>query len=327
MHRRDFLLSGVGLLGTTVAACTSADSKSGPSKRSATEQRSSDALFTISLAQWSLHRALQSGKMDNLDFATRSRREFGIEAVEYVSRFFADKASDEGYLSEMKSRADGEGVQSVLIMCDGLGNLGSADESARQEAVENHYEWVEAAKYLGCHSIRVNALVNDEAEPFAKQLELSAVGLRMLTDFAAEYEVNVIVENHGSWSSHGAWLAAVIEKVDHPRCGTLPDFGNFCIQSGTDGACAESYDNYKGVAELMPYAKAVSAKSRRFDDDGKESDIDFERLMRIVLDAGYRGYVGVEYEGDDRPEAEGIRATKALLERVREKLQPEYSKT
>lgn len=329
MQRREFLLAGVGLLGTTVAACASADSKSGPSKRSVATPQSSDALFTISLAQWSLHRTLQSGEMDNLDFAARSREDFGIEAVEYVSRFFGDKASDKTYLSEMKNRADGEGVRSVLIMCDGLGNLGSIDASERQKAVENHYEWVEAAKYLGCHSIRVNALVNSEARPYEEQRDLSAAGLRSLTEFADGHEMNVIVENHGSVSSDGAWLAAVIEQVDHPRCGTLPDFGNFCIKraGGSGSACVDEYDKYKGVAELMPYAKAVSAKSRRFDEDGNEPDIDFERLMRIVLDAGYRGYVGVEYEGDDRPEADGIRATKALLERVREKLQPEYSKT
>lgn len=265
--------------------------------------------------------------MDNLDFAARSRQDFGIEAVEYVNQFFADKASDKAYLSEMKNRADAEGVRSVLIMCDGLGNIGSADDAERQQAVENHYEWVEAAKYLGCHSIRVNALVNSEARPYEEQLDLSATGLRSLAEFAEDHDINVIVENHGSVSSSGAWLAAVMEKVDHPRCGTLPDFGNFCIRRGADGACAESYDKYKGVAELMPFAKAVSAKSRRFDEDGNEPDIDFERLMRIVLDAGYRGYVGVEYEGDERPEADGIRATKALLERVREKLQPEYSKT
>ncbi len=308
-------------------ACASHDGTGAPSAKTEVGPRSSSPLFTISLAQWSLHRTLRSGKMDNLDFAMRSRRDFGINAVEYVNQFFADKASDTRYLSEMKSRAEAEGVRSVLIMCDGLGNLGGADESARTKAVENHYEWVEAAKYLGCHSIRVNALVNSEALPYEEQLSLSAAGLRLLSEFADEREINVIVENHGSVSSNGAWLAAVMEKVDHPRCGTLPDFGNFCIRGAEDGTCAESYDKYKGVAELMPFAKAVSAKSRRFDEAGNEPDIDFGRLMRIVLDAGYRGYVGVEYEGDDRPEADGIRATKALLERVREELESEYSES
>ncbi|MDX1428840.1 MAG: sugar phosphate isomerase/epimerase family protein, partial [Rhodothermales bacterium] len=210
---------------------------------------------------------------------------------------------------------------------DRLGNLGSPDESTRKKAVENHYPWVEAAKYLGCHSIRVNALANSEARPYEEQMNLSADGLRGLTEFADPRGINVIVENHGSWSSNGAWLAAVMKKVDHPRCGTLPDFGNFCIRRSAEsgGGCEESYDKYKGVQELMPYAKAVSAKAHQFDAEGNEVEIDFERMMRIVLDAGYRSYVGVEYEGRSHTEPEGIRATIALLERVREKLESVYA--
>ncbi|MDA7978934.1 MAG: sugar phosphate isomerase/epimerase [Pirellulales bacterium] len=273
-------------------------------------------IFRISLAQWSLHRALNRGKRDNLDFAKAAKEEFGIEAIEYVNQFFKSKAKDKAYLDQMKTRAQDHGVKSLLIMVDGEGQLGAAEESARQKTVDNHKRWVEAAKHLGCHSIRVNA---SSSGSFQEQQERAADGLRRLSEFAAGMEINVIVENHGGLSSNGEWLVGVIKRVDLPNCGTLPDFGNFNVGRG------KQYDRYKGVTELMPFAKAVSAKSHVFDENGNEKRTDYEKMMRIVLDAGYRGYVGVEYEGSNLPEPEGILATKKLLERVREKLTAEYS--
>lgn len=272
----------------------------------------SKPLFKISLAQWSLHRALQSGQLDALDFSTFARQQFDVGAVEYVNTFFKDKAKDRTYLGELRSRASGSNVSSLLIMVDGEGLLGDPNASRRTEAVENHFRWVEAAKFLGCHSIRVNAASAGSPDT---QRDLAVDGLRRLTDFAAGHDINVIVENHGGLSSNGAWLADVISRVDHTRCGTLPDFGNFDLGDGV------SYDRYQGVRELMPFAKAVSAKSYAFGPDGKETTIDFLRMMRIVLDAGYRGHVGIEFEGDGVSENQGIRATKLLLERIREELQ------
>jgi L-ribulose-5-phosphate 3-epimerase len=199
----------------------------------------------------------------------------------------------------------------VLIMIDEEGALGGMDEARRKQAVENHYKWVEAARFLGCHSIRVNAQSEGR---FEDQLERAADGLRRLTEFGAEHQINVIVENHGGMSSNGVWLASVIKKVNHTRCGTLPDFGNFNLGNG------QQYDRYKGVQELMPFAKGVSAKSNDFDEQGNEIRIDYRRMMKIVLDAGYRGHVGIEYSGDRLSEPEGIRATKRLLERLRAEL-------
>ena len=266
-------------------------------------------LFRISLAQWSLHRTLSAGELDNLDFPRVTREEYGIEAVEYVNSFFKEKAGDQAYLTDLKTRCDDNGVLSLLIMCDGEGAIGDADEAARVQAVENHFRWVEAARFLGCHSIRVNAQSSGTPD---EQRVLVVDGLRRLVEFAAPMEINVIVENHGGLSSNGAWLASVMGAVDHPRCGTLPDLGNFQLSEG------EWYDRYQGVTELMPYAKAVSAKSHVFDEDGNEAQTDYFRMMRIVLDAGYQGFVGIEYEGTELSEPEGIRATKRLLERVRE---------
>ncbi len=276
-----------------------------------------DPLFRISLAQWSLHRALQEKSLDNLDFAQTARQEFGIGGIEYVNSFFKDKAEDQKYLADMLARAGDHDVQSLLIMCDGEGQLGDPDESARTTAVENHYRWVTAAKFLGCHSIRVNAASRGS---FEEQIKLAADGLRRLAEFASPHGLNVIVENHGGLSSNGAWLARTIESVGLGNCGTLPDFGNFRISDG------QEYDRYKGVAELMPFAKAVSAKSHDFGEDGSETQTDYTRMMKIVLDAGYRGWVGIEYEGGGLDEFAGIRATKSLLEKVRESLTPEYAK-
>ncbi len=262
-------------------------------------------LYTISLAEWSFNRELFGGKMDHLDFAKTAKEEFGIEAVEYVNQFFKDKATNKDYLSEMKKRCEDLGVSSQLIMCDGEGNLGDPDDAQRTKAVENHYKWVEAAKFLGCHSIRVNAASRGSYE---EQLKLAADGLRRLSEFGAKHGLNVIVENHGGLSSNGKWLTAVMKEVDLPNCGTLPDFGNF-----------GDYDRYQGVRELMPYAKAVSAKSHEFDDQGNEKHTDYLKMMKIVVDAGYHGHAGIEYEGGGDEHA-GVRATQKLLERVRGEL-------
>ena len=278
--------------------------------------------FEISLAQWSLHRSLYSGELDHLDFAKISKENFGIDAIEYVNSFFFEKAEDKSYLREMKTRADDYGVKSLLIMCDNEGSLGDPDNQKRQKAVENHYKWHEAAKYLGCHSIRVNAYLTESLHglevgdytktgSYENQVSLAADGLRKLTEFGANLGINTIVENHGGLSSDGAWLASVMKAVDHPMCGTLPDFGNFRIEGD------RWYDRYKGVKELMPYAKAVSAKSHDFDSNGNETQTDFFRMMDIVIDAGYSGYVGIEYEGSGMDEMSGIKATKDLLERVK----------
>jgi len=284
---------------------------------------SNPKLFKISLAEWSLHRTLQSGKIDHLDFCKIAKNDFGLDAVEYVNSFFFEKAQDQSYLKEMKQRADDLGVKSLLIMCDNEGSLGDPDPVARTKAVENHYKWVDAAKFLGCHSIRVNAYLTESlygtstgnyntTGSYENQINLAADGLRRLTEFGDTIGINTIVENHGGLSSNGKWLAAVMEKVDHPRVGTLPDFGNFRIQG------EEWYDRYKGVEELMPYAKAVSAKSNDFDSQGNEINTDYYKMMNIVLDAGYNGYVGIEYEGSKLDEMAGIQATKDLLEKVRD---------
>jgi len=294
-HRRDFLkqaagwTAGLSLVGA--GGWTHAADKAPP--------------FKISLAEWSLHRTIFGGKLDHLDFAKTAKESFGIDGVEYVNQFFKDKAKDEKYLADMKKRGEDLGVKSVLIMIDGEGKLGDADEKKRAQSVENHYKWVEAAKFLGCHSIRVNAASDGSYE---EQLGRAADGLHRLSEFGAKHGLNVIVENHGGLSSNGQWLAGVMKKVNLPNCGTLPDFGNF-----------HDYDRYKGVTETMPFAKAVSAKSHDFDAAGNETKTDYFKMMKIVLDAGYHGYVGIEYEGGKLDEMAGIRATLKLLQRCQEK--------
>jgi len=264
--------------------------------------------FDISLAQWSLHRAFRGGQMDAMDFAKITKAKFGIKAIEYVNQFYRENFSD-SVVKELKKRSSGEGVQNILIMCDGLGNLGDPSKSGRRQTVDNHKVWAEAAKELGCHSIRVNA---KSVGTYDEQMKLAAEGLRMLGEYGDSIGINVIVENHGGLSSNGAWLAGVMKKADHHRVGTLPDFGNFIIDRKT----GESYDRYKGTKELMPYAKGVSAKSHDFDAKGNEIHTDYKRMLNIVKNAGYRGHIGIEYEGRTLGEVEGIKKTHALLKRL-----------
>ena len=296
-NRREFLTrSAFAAVGLSLTSCVT--------------DKAADAQqpwFKISLAQWSLHRALFGGKLNNLDFARVSKEEYGIDAVEYVNQFFKDKGKDLKYLGEMKRRSDDLGVKNVLIMVDDEGEIGHALEKERLKAVQNHYQWIEAAKFLGCHAIRLNAY---STGTFDEQLARCADGLSHVVEFAAHQHMNVLVENHGHMSSNGKWVAALMKKVNHVHCGTLPDFGNF----------EKEQDRYQSVADMMPWAKGVSGKSHEFDAQGNEVQTDFRRMLTIVKNAGYRGYIEAEYEGEKLSEPDGIRATKRLLEKVRDEL-------
>ena len=330
MQRRVFLQSTA--LGTASFAL---------SRTSNAQDEDTKKLYEISLAQWSLNqqffsflgreRGGNAEKLDPQDFAIIAKKQFGIDAVEYVNQFYMDAVKTPGYLEELKKKSEGEGVSNVLIMCDNEGNLGDPDTKRRITSVRNHIKWLEWAQALGCHSIRVNAR-SDGRLSYREQMKLAADGLRRLSEIGDTYDLNVIVENHGGLSSHGRWLVDVMEAVDHPRCGTLPDFGNFRgvagrrgprRRGGTErrGAGPVDYDRYLGVYELMPFAKGVSAKTHAFDEDGNESTIDYVRIMRIVCDPQFRfsGHVGIEFEGGSNA-TEGIKKTKALLERLRDEL-------
>ncbi len=296
-------------------------------------------LFEISLAQWSLHRsffgpslsegfakfasALQAdpdavlqGELDPLDFPRIARESFSLGAVEYVNTFFFGHADDAKYLQRLKANADANEVQSLLIMCDALGAMGHPDGAERQSVIDRHKPWVDAAAYLGCHAVRVNAYSEG---PLKDQQSLVADGLSRLADYASGGNIHVLVENHGGISSDAGWLTAVIREAGHPYVGTLPDFGNFRIDDD------RMYDRYLGVEEMMPFAKAVSAKSHDFDAQGNERHTDYLRMLKIVLDAGYRGHVGIEYEGSELSEPDGIRATQTLLESTRHELSSQYA--
>jgi sugar phosphate isomerase/epimerase len=331
-HRRDFLRQmalytmGAGLLPSVMAACNTGSSTHENKDSTNTGNVpavAQELFFKISLAEWSFHQALFSGKLSHLDFPAKAKNDFGIEAVEYVNQFFKDKATDKGYLADLKKRCSDNGVRSVLIMIDGEGEMGDLNLKKRTQAVENHYKWVEAAEFLGCHAIRVNAAGEGKAEEVAKAVEES---LGKLSDFAHTHNINVIVENHGGSSSNGKWLASVMKNVNRPNCGTLPDFGNFCLnrtkpvantpEAWANTKCLEEYDRYEGVTELIPFAKGVSAKTYDFDAEGNCIETDYARMLKIVKDAGYKGHIGIEYEGSKLSEEDGVRKTLELLKRV-----------
>lgn len=281
-----------------------------------------DPEIKMSLAEWSFHRALQSGKMDHLDFPSIAFSKYGIKAVEYVNGFFGgakmdfrEAAKNSAYLNELLKRSRDAGVFNHLLMCDDEGPLSSTNEKERLASVDNHKKWIDAAKLLGCLTVRVN--LHGEGDPDDRK-KASVDSLGRLGEYAQPMNLNVVVENHGSVTSNGAWVADVMKQVNRSNVGTLPDFGNFCISDpwGTiQGGCDVMYDPYKGVREMLPYAKGVSAKTYDFDGDGEQPLLNYRKLIGIVKDSGFRGYMGIEYEGNDQPEDEGVRRTKALLDK------------
>lgn len=296
--RRGFVRAATGLLALPALRLRAQDAPPAPPAR--------DPPFRVSLAQWSFNRALKKKELDPLDFP-KIATGFGIRAVEYVNTFYKDHAKDAAHFAELKKRCTDLGVRSLLIMCDGEGLLGAKDEKARAAAVDNHHKWVDAAASLGCHSIRVNAHGEGDPDEIAKRV---AGSLNALAGYADKAGLNVLVENHGGVSCDGAWVEKLMKLADHPRVGTLPDFGNFKRE---DGSWA---DRYAGVEAMMPYAKAVSAKSNDFDEKGEETKTDYHRMLKIVHAAGYSGHLGIEYEGEKLSERDGVKATLALIEKV-----------
>jgi sugar phosphate isomerase/epimerase len=287
-------------------------------------QTETKPFFKLSLAQWSLHKTIMDDKtLDPYDFPLRAKQ-LGFDAVEYVNRIYpVDEAnisaSMRNFTTQLKKRSADNGIKNLLIMVDGEGGLAAANVTERNKAVASHTKWVDAAAELGCHSIRVN-LFGEGAEDYRVWKDTAPEGLAALSAYAAKSGLNIIVENHGGLSSDAGKLAGVIKKVNLKNCGTLPDFGNFCIRRGGDGKwpndCLEAYDRYMGVAEMMPFAKGVSAKSYDFDATGNETTIDYLKMLKIVKDGGYTGHIGIEYEGQRLSEEDGIKATRALLLKV-----------
>lgn len=336
--RRDFL----NQLGLTAAGLSLASALPTPTFADMAAKKFS---FDISLAEFSFAGELMSGKMTNMEFPARTKNDFGINVLEYVSMFFNNKHTDQAYLKELKQRTDDLGMKNNLIMVDGA-NIADLDAAKRQKAVESHYPWVDAAKYLGCSSIRVNlgdsakALSGTPDDPADEAAKTAADGYHKLLEYAAKSKMDVIVENHFGNTTDIDWLVGVLKQVNMPNSGLLPDFGNFCAQrskpetndiKGIMGTkCVKEFDRYEGVKKMMPYAKGISAKTHKFDASGNETETDFRKMFKIIKDAGFKGYVGVEYEGGIigmyNPTGgylstnDGIRATKTLLERVRTEL-------
>lgn len=311
--RRKFItrLAGTAALGIGATSCAM------HKRAMANAATTAGSFFEISLAEWSFHKALFSNKMSNLDFPVVAKQQYGISVVEYVNQFFKDKAKDTAYLNELLKRCKDNGVTNHLIMCDGEGGLGELDDAKRTLAVENHYKWVDAAKYLGCITIRVNAF----GEGSAADVQKAAIdGISRLAEYASKETINVIVENHGSYTSNGQWMAGLMKGINRTNVGVLPDFNNFCVKRDSGGPwggkCIEEYDRYKGVAEMMPFAKGASAKTIDFDAAGNCVETDYAKMLKIIKDSGFKGYIGIEYEGEKESEEEGIRKTKALLQKV-----------
>lgn len=341
-NRRDFIkrfglsAAGVFTIGATpfLPACDGTTTTTGAAVVTNTMTASTASNFKISLAQWSLHRrffghslekgwsyfgktlmenpdSLLVGTSDPFDFPAISINEFGIDCIELVNTFYYSKAKDGAYWDRFKSQCDALGVTVNLIMCDALGNIGDADDDARHQTIQRHHDWIDIAKKLGASAVRVNAAGQGSMEEVAANV---VDGLSELNAYGLSQGIRVLVENHGGYSSNGQWLAGIMKSVNSANCGTLPDFGNFCIERTASG-CVNEYDRYQGIEELMPFAMGVSAKAYEFDVDGNDKFTDFMRAMKIVKTAGYEGYIGIEYEGSQLSEEEGIRATRALLEK------------
>lgn len=314
MKRIQFLQNiSMAFFGISTLGLTSQNMK----KRRHIESKSIDNSIKLSLAQWSLNKLINGGILNPYDFA-KIASGYGFTGLEYVSQLYKDIYSSdnkakaiENFVKKSLVESQKFGLENVLIMVDEEGDLSIENQSERNQAIENHRRWIDAAAQLGCHSIRVNLYGSSDLEIWKST---SIDSLRKLSDYASASKINILVENHGGYSSNASQLMQVIHAVDLPNCLTLPDFGNFCIDK-KENVCIDEYDKYQGVEELLSKAGAVSAKSYDFDSQGNETTIDYQKMLSLVNRAGYTGFIGVEYEGNRLSEKEGILHTKKLIEK------------
>lgn len=282
-----------------------------------------DSFFKTSLAQWSIHKSIREDGLSPYEFA-KIAHELGFEGLEYVNALYSDVTNSEDKASAMEEfikrnndLAAKYNLKNVLIMIDGEGDLASSNPEERMIALENHKLWIDAASKMNCSAIRINLKGEKEIENWIKY---SVESFGALGEYAKPLNINVIVENHGGLSSNASLLMKVINQVNLENCGTLPDFGNFCMSEGygslKENNCKDLYDPYLGISEMLPKAFGLSAKSYAFDSNGDETSLDYYRLLSIAKDAGYNGFIGVEYEGNILSEKDGIIATKKLLEKA-----------
>jgi len=301
---------------TGLVSCKNQQNKEPKEEIATAENTNQVPFFKLSLAQWSLSKPIHSGEMDPMDFAEKAN-EMGFDGIEYVSQLYtpilekgeSSEVAMKNLLDSLKAKSERYNVKNILIMVDNEGDLATPNEKERNLAVENHKKWVDAAQFLECHSVRVN-LFGSSDEKIWKDNSIES--LKKLGEYASTRGINVLVENHGNLTSNAKLLVEVMEGVNLPNVGTLPDFGNFCIKH-EDNKCTEEYPRYQGIEEMMPFAKAVSAKSYDFNAEGQETTMDYQKILKIVKDAGYTGFIGVEYEGNRLSAEEGIMATKKLL--------------
>ena len=286
----------------------------------ATKTENLNPEIKFSLAQWSYNRELFDGKMNTFDFI-KEAKSLGFDGVEYVNQFFKEKVDDFEYLDSLKQISSASGITNVMIMIDREGDLGDSDEGKRKDAVDNHKKWVDAAAYIDCNFIRVNAHGDGTAEEMKNACSESII---RLADYAANKDIHILIENHGGFSSDASWLLALLDQINHKNVSLLADFDNWCIER-EDGKlwgspCIKEYDRQKGMRELLPHSKGISIKSFDFDKDGYESKMDYPALFKIMKQSKYNDFFAIEYEGHNLDSRTGVQKTKALADKMIDEL-------
>jgi len=294
----------------------------------------------ISLQVYSFAPLMMAGKFDLKDFPEMVRNTYQLDGAEYWSIAFTGRENNEAFLKELKQKSDDNGVNNTIILVDDINiltmesgpSLASLSSEERSRAIDFHKIWVDTAAKIDCHSIRINLKSNDGTAEEVQ--EVCSESISKLIEYSSQSNISVVLENHGGLTGNGKWLSGLIKNINNEFVGSLPDFGdfNFCQTRGdlnfanVDRECEMKYDKYLGVEELIPYAKGISAKSHDFDKNGSETKTDYKRMMEIIKNSDFSGYISIEYEGamlsmllnrdSYLSSHDGILATKSLLEKL-----------
>jgi sugar phosphate isomerase/epimerase len=209
-----------------------------------------------------------------------------LDAVEPTAYYFADTSPE--YLGRLKGRCTRLGLD---ISGTAVGNNFCTPDAARlKEQLAMVKKWTEHASRLGAKTVRIFAGSVDKTETEEKARARCIAAIQEACDYAAQFGVYLALENHGGITATLEQILLLVRGVKHDFFGVNLDTGNF-----------HTSDPYADLARLAPYAVNVQIKTEIQRAGQKKEEADLKRLIGMLREAGYRGYVALEYEAEEDP--------------------------
>jgi sugar phosphate isomerase/epimerase len=227
--------------------------------------------------------------MQLTQFPAMVRKKFDLRNIEPLDSHF--HSLEPAYLGELRNAVEKAGCRVINIPAGVQASLYDPDAAKRKTGVENAKKWVDAAVALGSPSIRVHIQGASGVKP---DVARAAESLQVVSDYGAEKNIVINLENDDPATEDAFYLVKVIEQVNSPWLRGLPDFCNSMLKGN------EKY-GYDSVTAMFKHAYNISHVKDSEVDNGKIFRVDVGKTFAIAKQSGYRGYFSMEWEGEGEP--------------------------